>query len=74
MATAGSGDVLTGVIASLCASSEHTFKNAAAAVYLHARAGDSAAGEIGETSMTASDIIRHLQAALGHPIGKKTER
>lgn len=60
MATAGSGDVLAGLIVGLVAQG---VKNADAAVlgaYMHGRAGDFAAEEKTAYSMTASDIIAHL--------------
>ena len=62
MATGGSGDVLTGVMAALLA----RFEPEAAvltAVWLHADAGDICAQTIGETGMTASDIAAALPAA-----------
>lgn len=61
MATAGSGDVLTGIAAALLA---HRFGNggtgerARLAVFLHAFAGDLAAAERGEAGLVASDLIR----------------
>lgn len=63
MATGGSGDVLTGVVAALIAQGLDPFRAAAAAVYLHGRAGDLAAGERGEMGLTAGDICRFLPAA-----------
>lgn len=63
MATAGSGDVLGGLIAGLIA--QHGRRHGlelilAAAVFLHGYAGDLAAAEVGETGLTAGDIIRFL--------------
>ncbi|RPF42681.1 NAD(P)H-hydrate epimerase [Thermodesulfitimonas autotrophica] len=63
MATGGSGDVLTGVVAALIAQGLDPFRAAAAAVHLHGRAGDLAAGETGEMGLTAGDICRFLPAA-----------
>ena len=57
MATAGSGDVLTGMIASLAGQKLPLFEASACGVYLHGRAGDMAASEKGEYGMIASDII-----------------
>lgn len=57
MATAGSGDVLTGIITSLCAQG-YTAKSAALiGVFLHGYAGDAAAEQLSRTSMIASDIV-----------------
>lgn len=59
MATAGSGDVLTGMIAALLAAKA---ENAAElGVYLHACAGDAAAEKAGQAGITASDIIRGME-------------
>lgn len=60
MATAGSGDVLTGIIASLLAQNYSSENAAIIGVYLHARAGDVAKNKNGEMSLTASDIINCL--------------
>ncbi len=61
MATAGSGDVLTGIAAALLArrgGSGGTAERARLAVLLHAAAGDLAAAETGETPLVATDIVR----------------
>lgn len=63
MATGGSGDVLTGVVAALIAQGLDPFRAAAAAAYLHGRAGDLAAGERGEMGLMAGDILRFLPVA-----------
>lgn len=60
MATAGSGDVLTGIICGLKAQGMTAFEAAAAGVYIHATAGDKAAERRSEYGMTASDIIMCL--------------
>ncbi|MBR1893278.1 MAG: bifunctional ADP-dependent NAD(P)H-hydrate dehydratase/NAD(P)H-hydrate epimerase, partial [Lachnospiraceae bacterium] len=57
MATAGSGDLLTGIIASLAAQGEKMSEAAWRGVYLHGLAGDSAKEKFGAHSMTSSDII-----------------
>ncbi|MCL4458062.1 MAG: NAD(P)H-hydrate dehydratase [Nitrospirae bacterium] len=64
MATAGSGDVLTGVIASLLGQGLDPINASVAGVYLHGLAGDLAAGRMGEHSMIASDIINFLPEAF----------
>lgn len=60
MATAGSGDVLTGIILSLLAQRYSPQEAALLGVYLHGKAGDKAAEKIGENSMIARDIINNL--------------
>jgi NAD(P)H-hydrate epimerase len=64
MATAGAGDVLAGMIAALIGGGMAIGDAAAAAAYLHGLAGDLAASELGEASVTASDIIACLPAAM----------
>ncbi len=62
MATGGSGDVLAGVIASLCGQTRtrDMGMTAAAGVCLHALAGDAAACAVGEIGMLPSDLINHI--------------
>jgi NAD(P)H-hydrate epimerase len=62
MATAGSGDVLTGIIAALLAQGLSLKQAAVAGVLAHALAGDGAAGEKGEMALIAGDIIDQLPA------------
>jgi NAD(P)H-hydrate epimerase len=57
MATAGSGDVLTGIIVALLGQGLSCFDAAAAGVLAHARAGDLAAEKVGEMALIAGDII-----------------
>ena len=66
MATAGAGDILTGMIAGLLAQfpAEPIARTVAAAVYLHGAAGERAASARGEQSMLASDILEFLPAAV----------
>ncbi len=64
MATAGSGDVLTGVILALLAQGYSPKDSALAGVYLHGLAGDIAEGVAGEESLIASDIIANLGGAF----------
>jgi len=64
MATAGSGDVLTGIVTGLLARGYSSEEAAILGVYLHGLAGDLAAKEIGQESMIASDIIEYLGAAF----------
>jgi len=60
MATAGSGDVLTGMIAALCAQGYPPFKAACIGVYMHGLAGDMANQKQSKASMVASDLIKQL--------------
>lgn len=75
MATGGTGDVLTGMIAGLVAQFPKQLENALlAAVYLHGRAGELGAEAIGEKSFMATDLFEFLPEAmreiadLSHPI------
>jgi NAD(P)H-hydrate epimerase len=60
MATAGSGDVLAGLIASLCAQGYTPFLAAGIGVHMHGLAGDNAIKEASKASLTATEIIRQL--------------
>lgn len=63
MATAGSGDVLTGIIASLLHRMD-PYEASCLGVYIHSLAGDLASYELGEDSIIASDIIKKIPAAM----------
>lgn len=64
MATAGSGDVLLGVIASLMAQGYKPEVSAVIGVYIHGHAGDMALNEQGSYGLIASDIINNLGPAI----------
>ncbi len=64
MATAGSGDVLTGILTGLLSRGYKPEDACIVGVYLHGLAGDLAAEDIGEESLIASDIIRYLPKAF----------
>jgi NAD(P)H-hydrate epimerase len=57
LATAGTGDVLAGVIGGLLAQGLTAFDAARAGVYLHAAAGESVRADLGEAGMVASDLL-----------------
>ena len=64
MATAGTGDVLSGVVAALLAQGHDAFAAARLAAWVHGRAGDVAARDLGQTSMTARDLLDRLHVAF----------
>ena len=64
MATAGSGDVLTGVIAALISQGLSAWNAAQLGVHVHGRAGDLAARQLGQISLIASDLLDYLAPAL----------
>ncbi len=63
MATAGTGDVLTGAVAAWAAQGHPVADACAVAVYLHGAAGDLAAAEEGEIGLTAGDLLARLGRA-----------
>ncbi len=67
MATAGSGDVLSGIILGVCAQNpikEEMLINTAIAAYVNGKAGELAEAELGAVSMTSSDTVRNIGSAL----------
>ena len=72
MATAGSGDVLTGIIAGLLAQGYLPAEAAQLGTWLHGLAGDLAAAELGEESLIASDLIDYLPQAIKQTKWKQT--
>lgn len=68
MATAGSGDVLTGVVTALAAQGYAAWDAARLGVWIHGRAGDLAAKQQGQPGMTALEILRCLPAAVAAAI------
>lgn len=73
MSTAGSGDVLAGVILSLLGQGVPPYEAAVAGAYLHGLAGDKAAAAIGQAGMTAADIAKMVGAAIQSIIDDNTE-
>lgn len=68
MATAGSGDVLAGIITSMLAQGLSTFDAAAAGVYVHSAAGAMAKEKLGEAGMTSADILSFVPKAFMSPV------
>jgi ADP-dependent NAD(P)H-hydrate dehydratase / NAD(P)H-hydrate epimerase len=65
MATGGTGDILTGMVAGLLAQNpERVMEAVTAAVYLHGAAGNVARDEMGEQSLIAMDLVRALPEAI----------
>lgn len=64
MATAGSGDVLTGIIGSMLAVHDSPMEAAAVGVYIHGKAGDFVKKQKNEYSMVAGDLYKALPAVL----------
>jgi NAD(P)H-hydrate epimerase len=79
MATGGTGDILTGIVAGLLAQHPHRALEATAlAVYLHGLAGDLASRSLGENSLVATDLVRFLpdafaRARVGRSVGRSEE-
>ena len=64
MASGGTGDVLTGIIASLIGQGVGVFEAAVLGVYVHGLAGDLAKQEKGEKSLIATDLLNKLPQAF----------
>ncbi len=74
MATGGSGDILTGLIAGLLAQTAQEPEAAiAAAVYLHGRAGELGAEALGEQSLIATDLLEFLPEAMDECSGRSNK-
>jgi hydroxyethylthiazole kinase-like uncharacterized protein yjeF len=71
MATGGTGDVLTGMIAAWLAQLLDAEAACKVAVYLHGMAGDFADGERGDVSLIASDVVSHIGEAVQEIIGRR---
>ncbi len=66
MATGGSGDVLSGIIAGLLARGLEPHAAAIVGVYIHGLAGDLATGDFGVVSLCATDILNYICKAFQH--------
>jgi ADP-dependent NAD(P)H-hydrate dehydratase len=64
MATGGSGDVLTGVIAALIGQGLAAFDAAVLGAWVHGRAGDIAVGKLGQVGLTSADLSDYLPVAF----------
>ena len=68
LATAGSGDVLTGIIGGLLAQGSSVSNALVVGAHVHGLAGDLAAAELGGASLIATDVITKLPQAI-HSLG-----
>lgn len=66
LASAGTGDVLAGVIAGLAAQGLSLYDAASLGVYLHGQAGEIVKNRLGDTGMTASDLLPELPVTIKH--------
>ena len=66
MATAGSGDVLTGILTAFIARKIDSLTSAILGVYIHGWAGDLAKNKVGKTSLMASDLLCNLPEVLNN--------
>jgi NAD(P)H-hydrate epimerase len=73
MATGGTGDVLTGMIAAWLAQLLDAEAACRLAVFLHGAAGDLAEAHEGQAAMIATDLVEHIGEALTELVGGKTE-
>lgn len=64
MATAGSGDVLAGLLGALACLLPSPYRTAAVGAYIHGKAGDLAKKELGEYYMLAGDLMKRIQKVL----------
>jgi NAD(P)H-hydrate epimerase len=73
MATGGTGDVLTGIIAAWSAQLLDAEAACKVGVYLHGLAGDLAEADEGEVAMSASDLPLHLGDAVRELAGRRRD-
>ena len=73
MATAGSGDVLTGILLGLLSQGYHALDTCILGVYLHGLAGDFALKQESYESLVSSDIVNNLGNAFKQILGQNTE-
>lgn len=70
MATGGTGDVLAGAVAAFASQGMEPFEAAVTGVYIHSLAADMAAYDVGEYSLTPTDIINYLPYSLKYSSGR----
>ena len=63
LAKGGSGDVLAGLLTGFLAQGMEPYKAACSAVYIHSKAGEAAANEVGTRAMLPADLIVYLPGA-----------
>ncbi len=73
MATGGTGDLLTGMIAAWLAQLLDAEAACRLAVFLHGAAGDLTENSVGQVAMTATDLMAHLGKALNQLVGKEAD-
>ena len=73
MATGGTGDLLTGMIAAWLAQLLDAEAACRLAVFLHGAAGDLTENSVGQVAMTATDLMAHLGKALNRLVGKEAD-
>jgi hydroxyethylthiazole kinase-like uncharacterized protein yjeF len=74
MATGGTGDILTGMVAGIIAQHpQHALEATALAVYLHGLAGDLVVESVGENSLVATDLLRFLPEAFAQTRNRESK-
>jgi NAD(P)H-hydrate epimerase len=74
MATGGTGDILTGIVAGLLAQfPTQALEATALAVYLHGLAGDIASEALGENSLVATDLLKYLPQAFARSLNSRAQ-
>lgn len=68
LSTAGTGDVLTGMVASFIGQGLNAYQAAVVSVYLHGQAGDRAEAYLGKLSVTATDVLEKIPVVLNQKI------
>ena len=69
LATAGTGDILAGMLGAFLAQGYNAFEASAAAVYIHGLAGDEAKKKSGELGMIATDLLGYIPSLVNSFVG-----